>query len=80
MTEIQERRALGLGPNDSLCPACAAGDHEDYSWVAGGFACSCCCHSGGKIDDAAAQPYLSICDSDDEGAFPIYRHPKAEAR
>lgn len=25
------------------------------------------------------QPYLSICDSDDEGAFPIYRHPKAEA-
>lgn len=25
------------------------------------------------------QPYLSICDSDDEGAFPIYRHPKADA-
>ena len=25
------------------------------------------------------QPYLSLCNSDDEGAFPIYRHPKAEA-
>ena len=24
--------------------------------------------------------YPERCDSDDEGAFPIYRHPKAEAR
>ena len=25
------------------------------------------------------QPYLSLCDSDSKGAFPIYRHPKNDA-
>ena len=25
------------------------------------------------------QPYLSLCNSDDKGAFPVYRHPKVQA-
>lgn len=45
MTVIAERHALDLAPDESICPACAAGCH-DAPEGPGDFACSCGCHHG----------------------------------
>lgn len=41
---VSERRGMGLEPHQSICPGCAAGAHEDHTWMAAGFRCSCPCH------------------------------------
>jgi hypothetical protein len=47
MTVIEERRELELGPDASICPACATGTHEAPE-MPGPFKCDCACH-GRKV-------------------------------
>lgn len=44
LSAVSERRSLGLHPDQSICPGCAAGAHEDHTCIAAGFRCSCPCH------------------------------------
>ncbi len=44
MTAIEERRELALAPDESVCPACAAGVHHDAPEMPGPFKCDCPCH------------------------------------
>jgi hypothetical protein len=45
---LLERRAAGIGPNQSICIACEGGTHEDPTPIAAGQRCNCPCHRGGK--------------------------------
>lgn len=41
---LRIRRALNLGPKQSICPACARGDHDTGLVTIELYRCDCPCH------------------------------------